>query len=216
MTMPSTSYSCGTSDECTPRGTVVIMSADFALSFEALARAGGEQSCLAYWIGACDVSGLDGVSAVGIAVAMSYQHDIEEQADRTGHVLARDVDWREYFAPVAPVQLTRAWSPLPAAVEALGAPDWTSIELDGLGTHAAACAWTSVDVRRLSATPMNEPDHERFRRLLAVTAMRAGSAHRGVLIAAKPGWSYEHALEPSAVTRQLMERAGFVVTDRHV
>jgi hypothetical protein len=118
-----------------------------------------------------------------------------------------------HFTPVAPVQLTRAWSPLPAAVEVLGPPDWTSVEPDALGTHAAACTWTSVDARRLSATPANEPDRERFRRLLAVTAMRAG---RGVLIVAKPGWSYESSLEPSAVTRQLMERADFVVTDRHV
>jgi hypothetical protein len=188
---------------------------DFAFSFDALARAGSEESCLAYWIGTCDVRGLEGVGAIGITVAMSYQYDMEEQADRTGHVLARDADWRARFAPVAPVQLTRAWSPLPAAVEALGRPDWTSVEPDGLGTHAAVCAWSSVDVRRLSATPLNEPDHERFRRLLAVTAMRAGNANRGVLIAAKPGWSYEKAHELSAVTRKLMERAGFVVTDRH-
>jgi hypothetical protein len=192
------------------------MCADFALSFNALARVGGEQSCLAYWIGVCDVGEVRDASAAGIAVAMSYQHDIEEQADHTGHVLARDVDWREHFTPVAPVQLTKAWSPLPVAVEALGAPDWTSVEPDGLGTHAAACAWNSADIRRLSATPASGPDHERFRRLLAVTAMRAGSASRGVLIAAKPGWSYEHAHQPSAVARQLMKHAGFVVTDRHV
>lgn len=187
-----------------------------ALSFDALAQAGGELSCLAYWIGVCDVGELRDASAAGIAVAMSYQHDIEEQADCTGHVLARDADWRELFTPVAPVQLTQAWSPLPVAAEVLGAPDWTSVEPDGLGTQAAACAWNSVGVGWLCATPASEPDYERFRRLLAVTAMRASSASRGVLIAAKPGWSYEHAHQPSAVTRQLMEQPGFVVTDRHV
>jgi hypothetical protein len=192
------------------------MASAFALSFDALARVGGQQSCLAYWIGTCDIGGLRAASAVGIAVAMSHQHDIEEQADRTGHVLAQGVNWREHFTPVAPVQLTEAWSPLPAAVEVLGPPAWTSVEPDGLGTHAAACAWRSVDAHRLPATPANEPDHERFRRLLAVAAMRAGNADRGVLIAAKPGWSYEHAHQPNAATRQLMERAGFVVTDRHV
>lgn len=192
------------------------MCAAFVLSFDALARAAGEQSCLAYWIGTCDVRELRGVSAAGIALAMSYQHDIEEQADRTGHVLAPDADWREHFTPVAPVQLTQAWSPLPVAVEVLGAPDWASVEQDRLGANAAACTWNSAGVRRLSATPDSEPDHDRFRRLLAVTAMRASSANRGVLIAAKPGWSYEHARQPSAVTRQLMEHAGFVVTDRRV
>jgi hypothetical protein len=77
------------------------MRAAFALSFDALAWAGGEQSCLAYWIGVCDVREVSDASAAGIAVAMSYQHDIEEQADRTGHVLARDVDWRVHFTPAA-------------------------------------------------------------------------------------------------------------------
>ena len=191
------------------------MSAGFALSFDALAGAGGEQSCLAYWIGPCDVRGLRDASASGIARAMAHQYDIEEQADRTGYVHARDVDWRTHFAPVAPVQLTRAWSPLPAAVEALGAPDWTSVETDVLGTQAVACAWKSIGVHRLPAASVDEPDQERFRRLLAVTAMRASSADRGTLIAAKPGWSYMHAYQPSAVTRQLMERAGFAVADRH-
>ncbi len=191
------------------------MSAGVALSFEMLARAGGEQSCLAYWIGSCDVAGLHGVGAGGIARAMSYQHDIEEQADRTGVVLARDAEWRDHFAPVAPVQLARAWSPLPAAVEVLGAPDWESVEPDVMGTHAAACAWASVGTRRPPATrTLDAPDHERFRRLLAVAMMRAGSAGQGVLIAAKPGWSYENARPPSAATRQLMQRVGFAVADR--
>jgi hypothetical protein len=181
-----------------------------------LVPVGGEQSCLAYWIGSCAVVGLHGVSASGIAHAMSYQYDVEEQAKRTGVVLAQDADWRDQFTPVAPVQLAQTWSPFPAAVEVLGAPDWTSVEWEVMGTQAAACAWTSVEARQPPAIHASTPDHERFRRLLAVTVMRTNSANRGVLIAAKPGWSYDHARPPRAVTRQLMERVGFVVADRHV
>jgi len=65
--------------------------------------------------------------ATGISRAMSYQYDIEDQADLTGVVMTEGLDWREQYVPVAPVQLTRAWSPLPLAVEPLGPPDWTSV-----------------------------------------------------------------------------------------
>jgi hypothetical protein len=36
----------------------------------------------------------------------------------------------EHFVPVAPVQLTRGWSPLPYAIDRLGRPDWTSVGHD--------------------------------------------------------------------------------------
>ena len=44
--------------------------------------------------------------ATGISRAMSYQYDIEDQADLTGVVMTEGLDWREQYVPVAPVQLT--------------------------------------------------------------------------------------------------------------
>ena len=58
-------------------------------------------------------------------------------------------------------------------------------------------------------------DHDRFRRLLVVALMRAREINRGVLLAAKPGWSYDHARLTNDTTRRLMESIGFVVHDRH-
>lgn len=130
---------------------------------------------------------------------MSYQYDWEEQADRTGRVVADGVALR----PVAPVQLTRGWSPLPEAVELMGPPDWQSF----VGP-AAACAWNPLPARVFT----NEG--RRFRRLLAVALMRARERRQGVLVAAKPGWSYDHVHPFSEQTRRLMTAAGFAVLDR--
>lgn len=91
------------------------------LTFAALAPNGGVTT-LAYWLGVTDTASLKDIDAVSISRAMAYQYDTEEQADRTGMVMPDDVDWREHFAPVAPVQLTRAWSPLPYTSELLGPP----------------------------------------------------------------------------------------------
>jgi hypothetical protein len=185
-----------------------------ALSFEMLVPPGsGQPTSLAYWIGLCDRAAFDGVNAVGMSRAMAYQYDVEEQADRTGIVIAADVDWRGVFSPIAPVQLVRAWSPLPAAVEVLGPPGWMSVEPDALGTTVAACAWAVVD--EPAPVRAEPPDHDRFHRLLRVAVTRANADGKSVLIVAKPGWSYEHARTMTVVTRELMERAGFVVQDRH-
>jgi hypothetical protein len=174
-------------------------------------------SCLAYWIGSCDVAALDDVDAIGITRAMSLQYDIEEQADRTGVVIAEHSGWRDQFIPVAPVQLARAWSPLPTAVEVLGPPQWRSVEPDVMGTKAAACVWrpADVDVRELAAARWASPDQERFRQLLVITVGRASQGNRGILIAAKPGWSYDKAIAPGEAARRLMDGVGFVVYDRH-
>jgi hypothetical protein len=190
------------------------MPAALDLSFDALAPPGDEWSCLAYWVGPCDVEALRGGDAIGITRAMSYQYDVEDQADRTGTVLAA-ADWREDFTPIAPVQLTQRWSPLPYAIDVLGPPDWVSIEPDGMGTRAAACAWTSAGTSTLQTPLPQVPDHERFRRLLIVALMRGRDINKGVLIAAKPGWSYDHAHSPSEAAHLLMEHVGFVVQDRH-
>ena len=185
------------------------MDADRELSFAALAPGGGAHT-LAYWLGPCDVAAARVADAVGISRSMSYQYDVEEQADRTGTVLPVGI---EHFVPVAPVQLTRGWSPLPYAIDRLGRPDWTSVEHDGLNVHAAACAWTSARFDGV-APPDGPPDRLRFHRLLAVATMRAQDNGWGVLVVAKPGWSYDHAAV-SAETARLMRAAGFVVQDRH-
>jgi hypothetical protein len=195
------------------RGTGFVNDDVDSMSFSALAA--GDVATLAYWLGPCDTSVLHGADVVGIAGAMAFQYDVEEQADRTGAVIPDGVDWREDFAPVAPVQLTRAWSPLPLAVELLGPADWTSIEPDVMGLSAAACAWKSPRFRQPAPVPTKPTDQSRFHRLLALAVMRAKDAGRGVLVVAKPGWSYDDCAGISAETARLMRAVGFAVEDRH-
>jgi hypothetical protein len=185
------------------------------LSFAALEPV-DRATTLAYWLGPCDTELLEGVDALGIARAMSYQYDIEEQAAWTGYVIPEDIYWREGFAPVAPVQLTRAWSPLPYAIELIGPADWTSIEPDLPDTCLAACVfWAAPRFTRPALAPKSPPDVSRFHRLLVLAVMRAEELGRGVLVAAKPGWSYDHHHEISAETARLMRAVGFVFQDRH-
>jgi hypothetical protein len=184
------------------------------LTFDALARADPSCSTLAYWLGPCDTKALEGADAVGMSRAMSLQYDIEDQADRTGTVIADDIWWRDYFAPIAPVQLTRRWSPLPYAVAVLGPPGWVSVEPDVLGLVAAACAWTGGRSGPLLADPEDSADQLRFRELLGVAMARAHESNRAVVVTTKPGWSYDRSQPPSGAGRRLMEEVGFVVQDR--
>jgi hypothetical protein len=165
---------------------------------------------LAYWVGCCDLARLDGLDALGITAAMARQYDLEEQADRLGRVGSA----LEPVRPVAPVQLVRAWSPVPLAVELHGEPDWMSAGTDVMDTVAVALAWNRPKV-------IHGTNAHRAAKLLAVAAMRAGGLPRrpgelpGVLLAAKPGWSYERAHPLSDETRRLMRQAGYALTDRH-
>jgi hypothetical protein len=147
------------------------MDEELDLSFAAL-TARRWIDTLAYWIGRYDLADLHDINALGITAAMSYQYDVEEGADRTGRVMPEDAGWRDRFAPVAPVQLTRAWSPLPCAIELLGSPDWRSVEPDALGTLAVACVWRSPRPR--PQPPPDDADQSRFHQLLVVTVDRAG------------------------------------------
>jgi hypothetical protein len=185
------------------------------LSFEALAQVDPNCSTLAYWLGPCDIKALEGADAVGMSRAMSLQYDVEDQADRTGTVISDDIWWRDYFSPVAPVQLTRRWSPLPYAVDVLGPPGWVSLEPDVLGLEAAACAWTTGHSGRLLAATEYSADQLRFRGLLGIALSRAHEFNRAVVVTAKPGWSYDRSRRPSPASRRLMEGVGFVVHDRH-
>src|SRR5262245_29118893 len=109
--------------------------------------------------------------------AMSYRYDLECQAERLGAVSPGSVP--RGFQPVAPVQLTKAWSPLPTAVEMLGEPDQLSLEAEAYWTPTMAglCVWTNVrsGVRGIAA---GEGDYERFRKLLTLSALRAQDAGR--------------------------------------
>lgn len=188
------------------------------LTFEALRGTDTAQTTLAYWLGllaprpwppTADGPGLHG--------ALSFQYETEEQAGRTGRLFPEDVDWRKSFQPIAPIQLTQSWSPLPYAREVLGEPDWFVMET-GSATRATGVAWLSSRLERVKTgrLPKTAPvDHRRFLQLVKVAAMRGLERNKGLLIACCPGWSYDHDATFDRATRGHMLRARFVVTDRH-
>jgi hypothetical protein len=146
---------------------------------------------------------------------MSFQYDFEEQADANGGALPENESWTKVFAPVAPVQLAPGWSPLPCAVEVLGEPSVEAVE-DGSGIRMVVAGWDAPRVSDIKTTarPSTNADEKRFLGLLTVSVTRAQQTRRGVIVAAKPGWSYEHVHGISKSTARLMGKAGFVVTTR--
>ena len=187
------------------------------LAFEALRGADSYQTSLAYWLGLLNMRQWpSGVTAAGLRSVLSFQYDIEEQAGRTGRLFPEDVEWRESFEPIAPVQLSEAWSPLPNAIRLLGSPTW-GVRETGPGSSAAAVAWPSSALEQLrgAGIPADaSKDLRRFRQLLSVAAMRGLERRNGLLLVACPGWSYSHGHTFDAGTQRCMRRARFAVVDR--
>lgn len=172
---------------------------------------------LAYWLG---VYRGETTSEAMLAVAegLGAQYDFEEQADRYGRVFPEDAAWPKVFAPVAPIQLTRGWSPVPRAVELLGEPRHESLD-GGPGIRTLATAWSTPDdvaatVRLLRGQRPVTLHERRLLELLAAVVTRAADRQAHVLLIARPGWSDEHVRPLSRRTASLMAKAGFVTTTR--
>ena len=174
---------------------------------------------LAYWIGILGPKAppLASGDARGLCSTMSYQFDVEEQAHRTGHTFPHDADWRPYFEPAAPIQLTNAWSPLDASINRLGDPAMCDVAFDpDVRRLGAALVWRPNQLAAIGPTKRRgEPgDERRFAGLLEVVLMRASKRAWGVLLVVRPGWSYEWAQAPSNALRGAWRRAGFATDDR--
>jgi len=169
---------------------------------------------LAYWLGPY-AGKLDAKEVLELAAVMSLQYDYEEQADAYGAALPKDESWTGVFAPVAPVQLALRWSPLLCAVELLGEPRVEAVE-EGPGARMVVAAWDAASVSNIKTMGRHPEtaDEKRFVGLLTVSVTRAQQRRRGLLVVAKPGWSYEHMCGISETTARLMRKAGFVVTTR--
>ena len=187
-------------------------------TFEEL-RGPAETWCtsLAYWVGVHRGNPTTR-EILGLAGELSLQYDVEDQADAYGSVMPEQATWPRVFSPVAPIQLARAWSPVPRTVQLLGPPRDEAIAGE-TGIRTIAVAWSlPADVkpiaRRLRGQRTTAPDERRLLELLAAVVLRASQRSGDVVLIARPGWSYEHAHPASPRTASLMTRAGFVVTDR--
>jgi hypothetical protein len=176
---------------------------------------GESTSTIAYWIGTCEPATVRQLSVKELSSAMSYQYDLEDQAERYGTLLSKESDLMRSFTPIAPVQLTRKWSPLPTAWSALGRPDSAMAWKESDGRLDVVALWE----KNPQFTPVDphaarNVDEGRFLYLLQEAVSRSRANYRGILLVTKPGWAYSRFHDFTPEAKRLMREAGFVVTDR--
>jgi hypothetical protein len=139
----------------------------------------------AYWLGVLN----DPVSETArhvrkICQALSYHFDVEDQADNAGQ-LSRYQDLMPVsFRPIAPVTLTKRWSPFPLAVAVMGDPDYSDCE-------KRRVVATFSPREELHLPGPGSPDQAHFGGLLQACNERALVNHRWILLAGAVGWSYD-------------------------
>lgn len=172
---------------------------------------------VAYWMGTCRGNRMDAERLLGIGGQMEYQYDVEEQAHCFGAPFPEDASWRRFFLPITPIQLALRWSPIPLAIEVLGDPCCEANELDDMGCSLVVLFWNSSQVTEAHMPDSQNPqaDVRRFLGLLGIAIARGREKGRGLLLVVKPGWAYDAVHKISDETKSIMERHGFVVTDRH-
>jgi len=185
------------------------------LDFDDLLGKATYHTSLAYWIGTVTPPAVEPATLTGLAGFLAQQYDREDQADCYESLFPEDEEWPRYFTPVASIQLTRRWSPLPTMIQILGSPQHLLRFDESVGAIAVAAAWPPSQIPDPSIIPrFSEPDQERFAGILAVAAARGREARRGLFLVAEPGWSYDHNYTFSAAIQRIMKRASFCVLDR--
>ena len=137
---------------------------------------------------------------------MSLQFNTEDQAV-SGADLYSDPLMPDFIWPLAPVTLARLWSPIPMAVETLGAPILQSVSSGG----EAVVIWRrrSADV----AIDAGPPDISFFQRVLKALLTVEATEHDCLALVASVGWSYD-APRLGHAQRSLMKKHGYIETRR--
>ena len=165
----------------------------------------------AYWLGVLfDRESGFAKSAEAAQNAMSYQHDVEEQAYELDHLRGDEELIPSIFMPVAPVTLALEWSPFPAIGSALGEPVFSD---SGNYSKVSAAFHPAVD----PSFAASSDDERHFLRLLRGASVRAAEQDALVFMVGSPGWSYksrDHIASDDQL-RELMSEFGFVATVRH-
>lgn len=140
--------------------------------------------------------------------AMSFQHDIEDQATDEENLVGDSDLIPAVLIPIAPVTLTLEWSPFPAAISALGNP----LHLDTNGGETLTVFTPTADFEAPNATL----DERHFGFLLQHACNRAVNTNSLILLVVSPGWSYvsEDFLEREPGIQGFMRNFGFVYTLR--
>jgi len=141
-------------------------------------------------------------------IEMSFQYDVEDQAQDEYMLLGNHDLIPAVFVPVAPVTLALKWSPFLTAITALGTPLYVNTS----SGNAVAILAPVAELKETGVTP----DEKHFDFLLRHTRTRALQSNALILLVGSPGWAYdaEDFLEEEPKIRKLMEDFGFVYTLR--
>lgn len=148
-----------------------------------------------------------------LASAMSSQCDIEEQmSDPAGFAVIHPYT-PDPLMPIAPVSVTKRWSPLPAAERSLGPCSKLKMEENDHLVFAYA-VWTPTWI---ADTPEKNAssDQQHFHFLLTLASVTAAKKGMDLMLAGRIGWSYETeqtGMNPEAAVAML--EFGYLFPDR--
>jgi hypothetical protein len=183
-----------------------------SLDFDSLNQAhGSEDWCntFAYWLLVLkDPQNVYAREVEDVCAAMSFQFDVEDQAQDMATLISDAESIPSIFIPIAPVTLALQWSPFPAAIEALGPP----LHLDAEAGEVLAVL---NPLAQPKATGSN-PDERHFAFLLQQVCSRAIELGSLVLLVGSPGWDYksEDFIDEQPDLQNLMREFGFAYTHR--
>ena len=183
-----------------------------SLDFDSLNEAhGSEDWCntFAYWLLVLkDQHNVHAQEAEEACAAMSFQFDVEDQAQDIEMLIGDAELIPSVLIPIAPVTLALQWSPFPVAIEALGPP----LHLD---TKAGKVLATFNPLAQQEVAGFN-PDERHFAFLLQHVCSRAIQSNSLVQLVGSPGWDYdsEDFIEEQPDLQNLMRDFGFVYTHR--
>ncbi|MBU6122857.1 hypothetical protein [Hymenobacter siberiensis] len=182
------------------------------LDFDSLNKAHkSEYWCdtFAYWLLILkDPQNVFAKEAEEACAAMSFQFDVEGQAQNMEMLIGDAELIPSVFTPIAPVTLALRWSPFPAAIKALGSP--LHFDVKSGESLAVFNPITQPKVASFS------PDEHHFAFLLQHVCSRAIQSSALVLLVGSPGWDYESEdfIDEQPDLQNLMRELGFAYTHR--
>ncbi len=183
-----------------------------SLNFDSLNKAHGSEAwcnTFAYWLLVLkDPQNVYAKGAEEACATMSFQFDVEEQAQDMEMLIGDAGLIPSVFIPIAPVTLALQWSPFPAAIEALGPPRY----LDTKAGKVLATFNSLAQPKLISFSP----DERHFAFLLQHVCSRAIESGSLVLLVGSPGWDYESDdfTNEQSDLQNLMREFGFIYTHR--
>jgi len=159
---------------------------------------------LSYWILLVDLAKASQISADHWGYMMSAQFDSEDQAVLEEHLFSHPDLMPNPVLPIAPVLLTRMWSPFPLTSAHLGAPQHSEISKRGVAIAIWSPGTNSISVDK------RPPDVVFYQTLMNSALEKASEMSSSICLVGQVGWSYSNSSGFGLSLRKLMKKAGFI------